>query len=229
MAAGHGLLLRDDSVPSWHFFCLAAPRHFVLAGVVGSLIGDGIAQLSSNRSSRTTGFSWEAARATRLCVYAAVIGTPIGHYWFHFLDKVRLFFVASFSSQETIVCSCIVPLVVGSGWHLPRSFHLVVQIDCNLTRLAGLLVHVLHWLELYGAISVALQFIFPNHMGHPMTAIVKTLLDQVLMAPAGIGVFFVCMGMLEGQSLSQVRLHIWEQPDGDHQLYVMSNQKQLRE
>jgi hypothetical protein len=79
------------------------------------------------------------------------------------------------------------------------------------------------WLELYGAISVALQFIFPNHMGHPMTAIVKTLLDQVLMAPAGIGVFFVCMGMLEGQSLSQVRLHIWERPGVDHQLYVMSN------
>jgi hypothetical protein len=30
-----------------------------------------------------------------------------------------------------------------------------------------------------------LQFIFPHAMAHPMTAVVKTLLDQVLMAPAG--------------------------------------------
>eukprot|EP00879_Flechtneria_rotunda_P002197 GHRR01002383.1.p3 GENE.GHRR01002383.1~~GHRR01002383.1.p3 ORF type:complete len:121 (+),score=30.33 GHRR01002383.1:761-1123(+) len=35
-------------------------------------------------------------------------------------------------------------------------------------------------------------------MGHPVTAVVKTLLDQAVMAPAGIGLFFVCMSMLEG-------------------------------
>eukprot|EP00775_Hariotina_reticulata_P009060 gene9060-9230_t len=130
-------LLMQRSTTLWHAYCSQLKKRPLLTkaatGVVGSLIGDGVAQFSSSRSSRTSGFSWDAARATRLCVYAAVVGTPIGHYWFHFLDK----------------------------------------------------------------------FIFPNHMGHPMTAIVKTLLDQVLMAPAGIGVFFVCMGMLEGQSLSQ--------------------------
>ncbi len=31
---------------------------------------------------------YDAARASRLCAYAAFIGTPVGHYWFHFLDKV---------------------------------------------------------------------------------------------------------------------------------------------
>lgn len=49
------------------------------------------------------------------------------------------------------------------------------------------------------------QFIFPNAMGHPVTAVVKTFLDQVVMAPAGIGLFFTCMGMLEGKRVSQVR------------------------
>lgn len=48
-----------------------------------------------------------------------------------------------------------------------------------------------------------LQFIFPNAMGHPITAIVKTLLDQVLMAPAGIALFFQAMSMLEGHSVEE--------------------------
>jgi hypothetical protein len=50
-----------------------------------------------------------------------------------------------------------------------------------------------------------LQFIFPNAMGHPVTAIVKTFLDQAIMAPAGIALFFTAMGVLEGKSTSQVR------------------------
>jgi hypothetical protein len=61
-------------------------------GVVGSLIGDGIAQYSSSRgvsrSSNGPMFSYDGARAARLCCYSAVIGSPIGHYWFQFLDKV---------------------------------------------------------------------------------------------------------------------------------------------
>jgi hypothetical protein len=52
---------------------------------------------------------------------------------------------------------------------------------------------------------ICLQFIFPNAMGHPVTAIVKTLLDQVIMAPAGIGLFFTALGVLEGKSTGQVR------------------------
>lgn len=34
-------------------------------------------------------FAYDWGRVTRLCLYAAAIGTPIGHYWFAFLDKVR--------------------------------------------------------------------------------------------------------------------------------------------
>jgi hypothetical protein len=41
-------------------------------------------------------------------------------------------------------------------------------------------------------------------MGHPVTALVKTFLDQAIMAPAGIGLFFTAMGVLEGKSTSQV-------------------------
>lgn len=50
-----------------------------------------------------------------------------------------------------------------------------------------------------------MQFIFPNAMGHPVTALLKTFLDQAIMAPAGIGLFFTAMGVLEGKSTSQVR------------------------
>lgn len=40
-------------------------------------------------------------------------------------------------------------------------------------------------------------------MGHPVTAIVKTLLDQVIMAPAGIALFFQTMSMLEGSTVQE--------------------------
>jgi protein Mpv17 len=102
-------------------------------GVVGSLIGDGIAQYAESRSKPRGAVGYDAGRASRLCAYAAVIGSPVGHYWFHFLDK----------------------------------------------------------------------FIFPNAMAHPMTAVVKTLLDQVLMAPAGIALFFSAMSVLEGNSVQE--------------------------
>lgn len=59
------------------------------AGIVGSLIGDGIAQYAESRNKPRGAVSYDAGRASRLCAYAAVIGSPIGHYWFGFLDKVR--------------------------------------------------------------------------------------------------------------------------------------------
>lgn len=65
------------------------PVPTTLAGVVGSIIGDGIAQYGASRANRSPGsFSYDVPRVTRLCAYSALIGTPIGHYWFHFLDKV---------------------------------------------------------------------------------------------------------------------------------------------
>jgi hypothetical protein len=67
-------------------------------GVVGTLIGDGIAQGAAHvvarrragdkPANRRPRFHYDVARAARLCAYAALIGTPVGHYWFAFLDKV---------------------------------------------------------------------------------------------------------------------------------------------
>lgn len=68
--------------------------------MVGTLIGDGIAQgtayLGQRRAATTRpgprrrppAFQYDWARAARLCLYAAAVGSPIGHYWFAFLDKV---------------------------------------------------------------------------------------------------------------------------------------------
>ena len=66
------------------------PLHCMPAGVVGTIIGDGVAQFTSRSSRSPNTPVYDVARASRLCAYAAVIGTPIGHYWFHFLDKVRI-------------------------------------------------------------------------------------------------------------------------------------------
>jgi hypothetical protein len=60
------------------------------AGVVGTIIGDGIAQFTSRNTRSRDVPAYDVARATRLCTYAAVIGSPIGHYWFNFLDMVGL-------------------------------------------------------------------------------------------------------------------------------------------
>lgn len=132
----HSLIIsRSSSI--WQSYCSQLRRRPLLTkaatGVVGSLIGDGVAQYTASRSraGAASPVSYDAGRAARLCTYAALIGTPIGHYWFSFLDK----------------------------------------------------------------------FIFPGSMGHPVTAVVKTLLDQAIMAPAGIGLFFVAMSVLEGADL----------------------------
>jgi hypothetical protein len=69
-------------------------------GIAGTLIGDGIAQGATHLAARRRAaaapgparlrrFQYDWARAARLCAYAALIGTPVGHYWFAFLDKVR--------------------------------------------------------------------------------------------------------------------------------------------
>eukprot|EP00877_Chromochloris_zofingiensis_P007836 jgi/Chrzof1/3305/Cz12g20090.t1 len=73
-------------------------------------------------------FVYDWARTCRLCLYSALIGTPVGHWWFGFLDKN----------------------------------------------------------------------IFPTRMGHPITALAKTALDQLFMAPLGIAMFFFSVNMLEG-------------------------------
>lgn len=129
------LLQRSSSL--WNSYCNQLRKRPLLTkaatGVVGTIIGDGVAQFTSRNTRSRDVPVYDAARASRLCAYAAFIGTPVGHYWFHFLDK----------------------------------------------------------------------FIFPNAMGHPVTALVKTFLDQALMAPAGIGLFFTALGVLEGKSTSQ--------------------------
>lgn len=67
------------------------------AGIVGTVLGDAIAQVSAahmERKQHVAGtsrpdFVYDWARTCRLCLYSALIGTPVGHWWFGFLDKVR--------------------------------------------------------------------------------------------------------------------------------------------
>lgn len=34
-------------------------------------------------------FRYDAGRMLRLCVWSALVGTPLGHFWYLLLDKVR--------------------------------------------------------------------------------------------------------------------------------------------
>jgi hypothetical protein len=66
-----------------------------VAGIVGSILGDAIAQYATAHSTRrqlpkgavpVVQYDW--SRMLRLCTYSALIGTPFSHVWFGFLDKV---------------------------------------------------------------------------------------------------------------------------------------------
>jgi hypothetical protein len=80
--------------------------------VVGTIIGDGVAQFTSRNTRSRDVPVYDAARASRLCAYAAFVGTPIGHYWFNVLDKVCLQEARSYFSctadavNESAVLSC---------------------------------------------------------------------------------------------------------------------------
>lgn len=130
-------LILQRSSTIWNSYCSQLRKRPILTkaatGVVGTVIGDGIAQFTTRKTRSSNQPAYDVPRVSRLCAYAALIGTPIGHYWFNFLDKG----------------------------------------------------------------------IFPNAMGHPVTALVKTFLDQAIMAPAGIGLFFTCLGIMEGKSASK--------------------------
>eukprot|EP00878_Enallax_costatus_P044918 GHUV01053713.1.p2 GENE.GHUV01053713.1~~GHUV01053713.1.p2 ORF type:complete len:123 (-),score=14.54 GHUV01053713.1:188-556(-) len=86
------LLQRSTYTSLWAGYCDSLKKRPILTkaatGIVGSIIGDGLAQYAESRNKPRGAVSYDAARASRLCAYSAVIGSPIGHYWFHFLDKV---------------------------------------------------------------------------------------------------------------------------------------------
>lgn len=93
----------------WQAYCHALETSPLLTkvytGIVGTFIGDLAAQIFSyqaNRHSSSTtnqpnpnssssssdpGFKFDAARSFRLCLYSAVIGTPMGHYEYALLEK----------------------------------------------------------------------------------------------------------------------------------------------
>lgn len=138
---------KSMSASAWRSYCDHLVKRplvtKILTGVMGTIVGDGIAQATAHLSARRVAaarprvrkprFRYDWARAARLCAYAALIGTPVGHYWFAFLDR-----------------------------------------------------HVL-----------------PTRMGHPMTAFLKMGLDQALMAPAGLAMFYLSVSLMEGKSLKQ--------------------------
>jgi hypothetical protein len=81
----------------------------VYTGLVGTLLGDLAAQVLSHTSKQSqqkqqqqqaqqhtssscssAGFHFDAMRAGRLCLYSAVIGTPMSHIWYGLLESTVL-------------------------------------------------------------------------------------------------------------------------------------------
>lgn len=91
---------------AWQAYCDALERSplptKVYTGIVGTLLGDLAAQVLSHTSqqqqqqkkkqhtpgsSSVTGFRFDAMRAGRLCLYSAMVGTPMGHWWYGLLES----------------------------------------------------------------------------------------------------------------------------------------------
>lgn len=88
---------------AWDAYCVALDEKplftKVITGMVGAFLGDLVAQLTAESaavvttSSRGGGgrskapFRYEFGRAARLMGYSAVVGTPMCHYWFNFLES----------------------------------------------------------------------------------------------------------------------------------------------
>ncbi|KXZ48868.1 hypothetical protein GPECTOR_25g453 [Gonium pectorale] len=83
----------------WTFYCSSLDTYPLLTkiatGVVGTIIGDYVAQHLSHqaelrdarlRGQPAPGFVFDAVRTSRLVIYGALVGTPIGHAWFQLLD-----------------------------------------------------------------------------------------------------------------------------------------------
>lgn len=89
---------------AWQAYCDALERSplptKVYTGIVGTLLGDLAAQVLTHTSqqqkkkkqhtpgsSSVEGFRFDAMRAGRLCLYSAVVGTPMGHWWYGLLES----------------------------------------------------------------------------------------------------------------------------------------------
>lgn len=91
----------------WHYYCWALEAHPLVAkmatGVVGTVLGDALAQYSSAKAAASSqqdsqGGSeglpqasssipqYDAARCARQVAYSLLVGTPLCHLWFNFLD-----------------------------------------------------------------------------------------------------------------------------------------------
>lgn len=80
----------------WKFYCRQLDRRPLLSrcltGVVGAVVSDSIAQHSAHalrrgKSQVTEALEYDYVRTARLIAFGFVIGTPLAHTWFQFLDK----------------------------------------------------------------------------------------------------------------------------------------------
>lgn len=76
----------------WQSYCAALAANplttKVCTGLVGTFVGDLIAQYSAHVTlkQQASPFSYDAARCLRFMVFSAIIGTPLSHCWYAFLD-----------------------------------------------------------------------------------------------------------------------------------------------
>ena len=55
---------------------------------MGFTLGDLMAQLATKPSGER--FNCDLLRTARLAVYGGLIGGPVGHFWYNYLDQVRV-------------------------------------------------------------------------------------------------------------------------------------------
>jgi hypothetical protein len=177
------------SAPAAPDASLLAPATPLPTGVVGTIVGDGIAQGTAHLSARRVAaakpgvrpprFRYDWARAARLCLYAACIGTPIGHHWFGFLDRVRR--VGGLAGES--------PGLGAAAALTVRKRDPCCRTDLGADApgpLAAACCRPILMRSPSPSRARARQAIPASRLGPQAAALLKTGLDQALMAPLGM-------------------------------------------
>jgi protein Mpv17 len=77
----------------WNLYCQSLEKRPLitksLTSLMGFALGDAIAQ-ASTRPAGGVGWQYDFKRTARMAAFGGLVAGPLGHYWFNFLDKVRI-------------------------------------------------------------------------------------------------------------------------------------------
>jgi hypothetical protein len=164
----------------------------VATSIVGFTLGDMLCQIINRPSSAN--WQYDIGRTARMATFGGVVGGPIGHYWFNFLDKVHM-------CGHTSTCSLVISIV----WSMVLFVIVFLCAVCDAKKSDKVIIlsHIF-WLMLCMAHSTfIIHFLSYStdtcvYWRSPSAIAAKIVLDQTINAPLGTALFFITTRTLEG-------------------------------